>query len=586
MKYTLIANTGLQFTTTYLDINIEEPLILKDGKPLEYTFIEAVDFLNDCRTKVDVCAQKDGYYVPVNTLQDNGLLDVTADESGVPKMIDDFVLALVENYASDSHELMNVNSLSSFKVEQGTDTKTGFELLLGKWLPMPMYENEIYGLCNFPNGWCRVRIDAVGRKHQDGSRRYRLTWAFDTQCMDEFDMTMLRPSFPEGSPECKQFQLCSRADLLLGNFLTIPDSVNDAPVSDYLLALFGIDLDKIEVHKYKFMAYYIYLINYLRLSGASPDVNLYNKQDRQIPVDMSFDIGDTHAFAVLYEKGGSFCRPQMLKLRNMGEPWKCYQNSIDMTIAFRRVDVGGDISQDKMLFMYPSFVRVGEEAKYLVKRLLAEKSRESKQAFYFSQPQRFLWDTDKYELGWENIVLEDDATTLRIDPKIYIETFSDHFASDGSFLENVDYCDTFFDDDRVPRYSRSSLMTFAMIEILQQAVVYINSDKFRYSNGDIDCRRYLRSINITCRAALNAQEQQLLKKSVADAINVLNKITRLMVRVPEILFTDLSMFESLSDEQFAKRRYEEASGIRKVYNLSEDEVDNRIVDVLTKFGLI
>lgn len=76
-------------------------------------------------------------------------------------------MALVENYSSGSPELMSVNSLSSFRVKQEQNIKTGFELLLGKWLPMPMYEEEISGQSTgYPNGWCRVRIDAVGERQK------------------------------------------------------------------------------------------------------------------------------------------------------------------------------------------------------------------------------------------------------------------------------------------------------------------------------------------------------------------------------------------------------------------------------------
>lgn len=105
-------------------------------------------------------------------------------------------MALVENYSSGSPELMSVNSLSSFRVKQEQNIKTGFELLLGKWLPMPMYEEEISGQSTgYPNGWCRVRIDAVGERQKNGLQRYRLVWAFDTRLAMDMGEGVLRPAF-------------------------------------------------------------------------------------------------------------------------------------------------------------------------------------------------------------------------------------------------------------------------------------------------------------------------------------------------------------------------------------------------------
>ena len=184
----LIANSGLHFKKTELDFTPEEPLLLPDsGKTLKYTFLETIDFLNGGRVRVDVCSAKDGSFVPVNYLKQNSLLEEAPngtkvlDESGVPKMKKDTVLAIVESYPQGDSQLMSVNSLSSFRIKQEHEIKTGFELLLGKWLPMPMYEMEVNGQSSgYPNGWGRVRIDAVGDRQPNGKQHFRFTWAFDT----------------------------------------------------------------------------------------------------------------------------------------------------------------------------------------------------------------------------------------------------------------------------------------------------------------------------------------------------------------------------------------------------------------------
>lgn len=584
----LIANTGLHFKTSQMEINPEEPLVLNGGKTLKYTFLETIDFLNDCRVRVDVCSSKDGLFVPVNYLKTNNLFEesangtVTLDESGVPKVKKDTVMAVVENYPSGAPQLMSVNSLSSYRIKNGHDVNTAFELLLGKWLPMPMYEEEISGQsAGYPNGWCRVRIDAIGDRQKNGLQKFRLTWAFDTRLGKDAAEGVLRPAFLGGSGESKTFSLCNRADLLLGGFLNIPDGQNDAPIGDYLVSLLGLDLREDVPQKYKFIAYYVYLINYLRLSGAAPKVTLYNKTDGDIPVDMSVDIGNSRTCAVLFERG-DFTKARMLRLRDLTEPWRTYENAFDMRIVFRRADFGGDLTQDKTLFQWPSLVRVGEEAKHLVYRSL-EGHGESERTTNYSSPKRYLWDDKPYENRWELLVVGDDPTNLKVNPQIFIEGFTDHFDDDGSYLDQPKEFDLFSlgTTDKQCHYSRRSLMTFVMIEMLQQAQCYINSSKFRDMHGQTDCRRYLRNIIITCPTAMPLAEQHALRQAAKDATHLLHSMT---AELPEMTVTpDPDKLLPTDDTEVLEKRgwlYDEAFASQLVYLYAElaERYDGRVDD--------
>ena len=573
----LIANTGLHFKTTEIEFNPEEQLVLPDGKTLKYTFLETVDFLNDCRIRVDICSCKDGLYVPVNHVMKNQYYEdglngaIILDESGVPKIKKDTVMALVENYPSGDPGLMNINSLSSFRTKKDGESKIGFELLLGKWLPMPMYEKEVSGQsAGYPHGWCRVKIEPVGEKKKNGLQRYRFVWAFDTKIAKDAAEGLLRPAFLSGNGDVKEYSLCNRADLLLGSFLNIPDGQNDAPIGDYLVSLLGIDLRQNTPHKYKFIAYYIYLVNYLRLSGAAPEVTLYNKEDKQIPVDMSVDIGNSRTCAVLFEKG-DFTKARMLRLRDLSEPWRSYENAFDMRIVFRRADFGGDLTQDKTLFQWPSLVRVGEEAKHLVYRSL-EGHGESERTTNYSSPKRYLWDSRPYENRWELMVVDDDPTNLKVNPQIFIEGFTDHFDDDGTYLETPKELDLFSlgVSDSQCHYSRRSLMTFVMIEMLQQAQSYINSSKFRDMHGQIDCRRYLRNIIITCPTAMPLEEQLAHRTA---ALNATKLLTKLNPSQPAMTITpDPSKLRPTDDIEELERRgwlYDEAFASQLVYLYAE-----------------
>ena len=573
----LIANSGLHFKTVQIELNPEEPLVLNGGKTLKYTFLQSIDFLNDCRIRVDVCSQREGCYVPVNYMKTNNLFEeapngtVMLDDSGVPQLKKDTVLAVTENYPAGAPELMSVNSLSALRIKQDHDVKTGFEMLLGKWLPMPMYEVEVSGQSTgYPNGWCRVRIDAVGERQKNGMQQFRCCWAFDTRLADNADEGLLRPAFLDGSTESKTYALCNRADLLLGGFLNIPDGQNEAPVGDYLVSLLGIDLNTDDPHKYKFLAYYVYLINYLRLSGASPVVTLYHKTDKQVPVDMSVDIGNSRTCAVLFERG-DFTKARMLRLRDMTEPWRTYENAFDMRIVFRRADFGGDLTLDKSLFQWPSLVRVGEEAKHLVYHSM-EGHGESERTTNYSSPKRYLWDSRPYENRWELMVVGDDPTNLKVNPQIFIEGFTDHFDDDGTYLDEPKELDLFSlgQTDEQCHYSRGSLMTFVMIEMMQQAMCFINSSKFRDMHGQIDCRRYLRNIIITCPTAMPMKEQLQLRRAAQDATRLLQKLTP---ELPEMTITpDPAKLHATDDLEELQRRgwlYDEAFASQLVYLYAE-----------------
>lgn len=574
----LIANSGLHFKKTELDFNPEEPLLLPDsGKTLKYTFLETIDFLNGGRVRVDVCSAKDGSFVPVNYLKQNALIEEAPngtkmlDESGVPKMKKDTVLAIVESYPQGDPQLTSVNSLSSLRIKQDHEIKTGFELLLGKWLPMPMYEMEVNGQSSgYPNGWCRVRIDAIGDRQPNGKQHFRFTWAFDTTLATDAAEGVLRPTFLPGSEESKRYSLCNRADLLLGSFLNIPDGQNDAPIGDYLVSLLGIDLREECQHKYKFIAYYIYLINFLRLSGAALEVTLYNNVSRSIPVDMSVDIGNSRTCAVLFENG-DFTKARMLRLRDLSEPWRTYENAFDMRVVFRRADFGGDLTQGKELFRWASLVRVGEEAKHLVYRSL-ETHGESERTTNYSSPKRYLWDDKPYQSRWEQMVMEDDPTSLKVNPQIFIEGFTDLFDDDGTFLEQPKEIDLFNlgTTDNSCHYSRSSLMTFVMIEMLQQALSYINSSKFREMHGHVNCSRHLRNIIMTCPTAMPIKEQEVLRRAAKDATRLLQK---LHPELPPMTITpDPELLRPTDDIMELEKRgwmYDEALASQLVYLYAE-----------------
>ena len=527
----LIADSGIHFITHEIEFNPSEPLLLNNGKTLKYSFVETVDFLEGFRIFNLLYYNSDvNKYIPLDELQasenavvrrPNGREEL--DESGMIQMEPGVSTTLFTTYEENDPDIYSINSLQSFRV---TDPKDGhskvsaFELLLDKWLPMPMFRKEIDGVTsNAPLAWCRLKIQRLGEGHKKGTELYRLVWAFDTQ-MGEDEWSILRPFVSEDDNGSCEYALCNKVDLLL-DFMSSNDDFH--AFSDYIASLLGINLEKEESRKYK--AFYIYFLNFIRLSGGSPEVTLHNNLKRQIDVDLVLGIGNSRTCGILFEEG-KFTQGKMLELRDLSNPWIYYENkTYDMRIVFRKADFGSDIVLDEEMFQWKSFVRIGEEARRLVYRSLEEEGISEKTTNY-SSPKRYLWDKKEYEGQWENLITMDDSYNVLLAPDVAVPVLSKLFDKDGTYMpdgetdakaELVDF------EQSEHHYSRSSLMTFAFIEIFQHAIAQINSIRYREKWGNVDIKRVIRNVIITCPTAMPLKEQVFLRKSAADAYSALTK---------------------------------------------------------------
>lgn len=573
----LIADSGIHFITKETEFNPSEPLILNSGKILKYSFCETVDFLEGFRVFNLLYYNNNGdEYIPVDELlnsedavirRPNGREEL--DETGMIIMVPQCNTTLFTTYGEDDDEVFRINSLQSFRVKDpvnGHDQVPAFELLLGKWLPMPMFRKEIDGVTsNYPLGWCRMKIQKIGNGSKKGCEKFRLIWAFDTQ-MAEDELSMLRPFIAEEDGGSADFCMCNKVDLLM-DFMSSDEDFH--AFSDYIASLLGIDLAKEESRKYK--AFYIFFLNFIRLSGSAPEVTLHDNKKRDIYVDLVLDIGNSRTCGILFEEG-EFTKGKMLELRDLTSPWIFYENkTFDMRIVFRKADFGNDIILDEEMFRWKSFVRIGEEARKLIYRSLEEEGLSEKTTNY-SSPKRYLWDTKKYDGQWENLVTTDDPFNVLLSNEIFVPTLSELFDDDG--LYNPDKGDGNFDlldlDGNEHHYSRSSLMTFAFVEIFQHAISQINSIRYRDKWGNVDCRRHIRNVIITCPTAMPLKEQIFLRQSAQDAYQALT-ICLPALKMAEIIPAASSVRITDPYANSSKRvwSYDEASCCQLVYLYAE-----------------
>lgn len=572
----LIADSGIHFITNEIEFNPSEPLLLSGGKTLKYSFCETIDFLEGYRIfNILYYDQDSGKYIPIDEMQNTDDCVIRRpngrEELDVTGMVQKNPLCsttLLTTYDEGNEDVFGINSMLSFRVKDPQNPHaqiSAFELLLDKWLPMPMFRKEIDGVTsNYPMGWCRMKMQRIGQGSKKGIERFRLIWAFDTQ-MAEDELSVLRPYITEDENGSAEYGMCNKVDLLL-SFLSSDEDFH--AFSDYIASLLGINIEKEESRKYK--AFYIYFLNFIRLSGGAPDITLHDNKCRDIYVDLVLDIGNSRTCGILFEEG-DFARGKMLELRDLSMPWISYENkTYDMRVVFRKADFGNDIILDEEMFQWKSFVRIGEEARRLVYRSLEEEGLSEKTTNY-SSPKRYLWDTKKYEGEWENLVTTDDPFNVLLSNEISVPTLSSLFDDDGKYTPNTDSSLELLDlDGNKHHYSRSSLMTFAFVEIFQHAISQINSIKYREKWGNVDCRRYIRNVIITCPTAMSLQEQITLRQSAQNAYEALTlcipslKMAEIIPKASALKITD-----PYADSNTRVWSYDEASCCQLVYLYAE-----------------
>lgn len=522
----LIANSGIHFITSEVEFNPNQPLVLSSGKILKYSFLETIDFLEGYKVFNMLCySNSTNTLIPIDELQnaDDAVLRRSngreqLDESGMIMMNPGLNTTLFSSFAPGHPDTFDISSLMSFRVtnpEDGHSKIPAFELLLDKWLPMPMFRKEIDGVTsNAPMGWCRMKMQRINT-YKNGNERFRLIWAFDTELGEDI-FSLLRPYISEEDNGVCEYAMCNKVDLLF-DFMSSNDEFH--AFSDYIASLLGIDSQKDDSSKYK--AYYIYFLNFIRLSAASPEVALHNNTEKSINVDLVLDIGNSRTCGILFEEG-AFTKGKMLELCDLSSPWVYYENkTFDMRVVFRKADFGNDIVLDEDMFQWKSFVRIGEEARRLVYRSLEEEGISEKTTNY-SSPKRYLWDEKAYEGQWENLITTDDPFNVLLSNDISVPVLSKLFDPDGSYNPSPSHGHGLLGLDRKDhRYSRSSLMTFAFIEIFQHAITQINSIRYREKWGNVDIRRVIRNVIITCPTAMPLKEQIFLRKSASYAYEAL-----------------------------------------------------------------
>ncbi|MCR4801322.1 MAG: virulence factor SrfB [Bacteroidales bacterium] len=531
--FSLIANSGIQFYTTKFKIEKTNSL---SKFYHEWTDSETNEcFLEPVYEIKDKEAETNAYY-KLKDLLDKGLL---ADIEELTTAS----LAAEGIHPFDTDEDMNVNN------QGGKIWKAGFEYkdkgknfildkYINKWLPLPYLIQK-----QKPNGeyvyrkfealnWCRMKLIPI----EGTEKEYTIVLAFDTRAKESGALTENErnskefPVFKDAYSNEIDFGLCN-SELLLMDYCSKKKEASY--VHEYLFHLVYPDLTDLSQlrnnaekpeHRYAFITTYLHLISYLSINNVLPTVRLFRNEN--VPtkgVDLIVDIGNSKTTALVIEENNfNEVRPIQLQdytdlvCRNKDGEFvlQKYKEPFDMRLAFRKVNFGGFGISNSCQFAYPSFIRLGQEATNLIHKSTYDTSGRESLSTY-SSPKRYLWDWKQSENEWQFLTLEGEPAEDRI---LYIPCLSEYLKSSGEFSQNGR-------ESRSFNYSRRSLMTFAFLEMINQAHCQINSSAYRNTTGNssVNLPRQLKNIVVTCPTAMSKLEREALVKCAKDAASLFEK---------------------------------------------------------------
>lgn len=399
------------------------------------------------------------------------------------------------------------------------------EPFLNVWTPLPFFQMgdpDATGATKIedgPTNWARIRVSPLAAPDRHGNT-HAITLAFDTALAPRVQ-GQIYAALPPATEE-----------MLFG---LIPDAARNAWflrqawVDQWLEANFreareaarGRRLRPEDIPwRAEHWARYLTFLAILEESGLIPrvrtiDIASAQLSYRPIDVDLVLDLGNSRTCGMMVEEHPDrpldFNNGTVLRLRELSAPHRTHQLPFESRVEFHRASFGRDALSHKsgrtLAFHWGSPVRVGPEAV----RLAAE-ARGNEGATGLSSPKRYLWDTRPTAVVWRFNGIAPDGST---EPPVG-GAFMEHVSEEGEVLETIGH-------RLVPgvraRFSRSSLATFMLAELLMQALAQINAPDHRAARGSIHVPRRLRRLVLTLPPAMPLAEQRLLRTRAQAAVD-------------------------------------------------------------------
>jgi len=398
------------------------------------------------------------------------------------------------------------------------------EMHLSRWVPLPYFmllsrssagqEAHERG----PSNWVRGRL--VPHPSPPPGRTHRLTLAFDTALLPQGAGPYVAPS-PDDSVRQQEFTFVADpvANAWFLNEAWVGDWLREMLVEMLTAARGGRKLRTEDLSRgCEHYARYQVMLGLLAAADVLPRLRLLdvvsdNLGYLPVAVDLVLDLGHARICGILIEEhpgqGMNLSDSYPLALRDLSRAECVHERPFDSRVEFSRASFGRDAvsrrSGRASAFAWPSPVRIGPEAVRLAGARLGNEGSTG-----LSSPKRYLWDTRPSTQGWRFNGRAQDGVTA--DPPVS-GPFMALVSEDGSVLRQRRGQPAVR-----ARFSRSSVFTFMLAEILLQALGQMNAPGTRAQRRDADKPRHLRSLLMTMPPGMPVAEQHILRGRAQAAV--------------------------------------------------------------------
>jgi hypothetical protein len=408
--------------------------------------------------------------------------------------------------------------------------KRCLEPWLGQWLPVPFlrvrdqkWEDGGRRFECGPSDWARVRIV----RHSESREDIRIVLAFDMSVEEP-------PSDMDAYFAVSPGDVDAHADYALA--VKVRDNawfLNQAWVDDWLRNAWTAFRSQRkncndDAPELEYLAGYLTMLDVLNKALGNTAVQVVKPAETPIDVDLVLDIGNSRTTGILVEtraqRSTDLNDSYLLQLRDMDRPEHVYMEPFETRLEFSEAGFGDDSLSRQSgrrtpAFVWPSPVRIGPEAARLSTQALCAEGITG-----MSSPKRYLWDERDWTTGWRyNMRGEQEPRVTRGPlPRVLNQSGTPLCCMDDRLFRNHPILrrqdtDIAFDS----KFTRSSLMMFLLVEVLQQALVTINSPGQRVRRELPNVPRRLRQVILTVPAGMPVAEQRIYRRWADWAVRAL-----------------------------------------------------------------
>ncbi|HCR1907824.1 TPA: virulence factor SrfB [Enterobacter kobei] len=430
------------------------------------------------------------------------------------------LLRLNYHAASGKYSLpeQDAGSAEIVKPESQFSFETSLAFLQGEWLPLLRLNAQHTQLIG-PYNWARIQVNRLTAADLAGNDVH-ITLAFDTRtAAEEADMSSLAPTCADvrnGTRFCLAWQNHELAEFLdqtwvegwLREMFIARAEQNGYREQDVATAL----------KFFEYQAHYLNLLEIIAEQLPALQIQIVSEtlSSPAIGVDLILDVGNSHTAGIMIEDHGTandgLRQCAELQIRSLSEPHQPNDTLFTSRIEFSEARFGKPCYSTESgrddAFIWPSLVRTGGEAKALAMRRTG-----SEGASGISSPRRYLWDTDPTAIPWRFSQPRGPNQHEALATAMPLMGLLNNEGALLSALPEEEQLPVFS-----PHYSRSSLMTFMLSELLAQALMQMNSVASRLRMGQVNAPRQLRNIILTLPSALPVQERELFRQRTEDAV--------------------------------------------------------------------